>query len=205
MLGALSILGVNMDTTIHKCKECGFEFHYSGKKINYCPGCGALTSEWREIFKDLLQLADVDKKLSDSISLFNKNAYLDAARTALILLESELKNKGNTDKFGYPLVNEVLGFEYDNSNNEFTREPKIKINDLGSNLERNEQKGIEQLVHGLFRGLRNILMHKQVDLSPINGLTIIVLCNMIIDIINNGSIDKTRYCEWKLINPKNST
>lgn len=182
--------------TKHSCNECGHEIEHPGRPFNYCPRCGALAPHWQAACRDLLNLANKNRYLDDSIRLFGKNAYLDSARTALISLETQLRELGETERHGVDLVKYVLGFEFNPNENRLTREPLVKINNLATPKDRSEQEGFQLLVLGLFKGLRNILIHQQVPLNPINSMSIVIMCNMTLDILKDGSFRNERTCTW---------
>lgn len=184
-----------------KCRQCEFEADVPQAVFNYCPGCGALGSIWQDVCHALLTLYDNEGRLKDASQLFGKAAYTEAARAALLTLEVELKNRGQTDSFGAQLVDEVLGFEYDKKSEQFRKEPKVRINELTSQIHRNEQDGFRMLMAGMFKGLRNTLIHNQVRLSAIHALAVIVISDFLVDMLDKGSITNPRVCVWTRVTP----
>lgn len=185
-----------METMTFKCRQCGMEADVPALAFNYCPTCGALGPHWQDVCNALLTLYDSEKRLTDASKLFKKASYTEAARSALLALEVELKRRGQTHSFGAQLVDEVLGFEYDKKTQQFKKEPKVKINDLENHVQRNEQDGFRLLVSGMFKGLRNTLAHNQLNLSAIHSLSIIVISDLLVDILSKGSILNKRTCVW---------
>lgn len=186
-------------SSIPKCAECGLEFDSKLRDANYCPRCGSLAPHWLAACTGLLTLINRGQKLDEATNLFRKHAYLDSARTATVLLESELRLIGESDKFGSELVKQVLSFDFDRSKNKVTREPIRKINQLSNRTERNEQEGFEQLINGVFKCLRNVVAHEQAPISPINSFTIVALVSLIMDILDHGSIREERTCVWRRV------
>ncbi len=175
------------------------EVEVTQAEFNYCPGCGVLGAHWQQLCNALLSLYEGDGRLTEALALFRKAAYPDAARAALISIEMELKRLGKTENYGSQLVDDVLSFEYDKKEQMYPREPIIKINDLSSQSDRNEQDGIRLLISGMFKGLRNVLMHQHVKFSPIHALSVVVISNLLIDILNHGSISNERKCVWRKV------
>lgn len=192
-----------MNDETFKCNECGMTADVPQTQFNYCPGCGALGTHWQALCNALLTLYEKEGRMAESLRLYRKAAYPDAARSALISIETELKRLGETQSYGTGLVDEVLSFEYDNKTKKCVREPIVKVNDLNSQNDRNEQDGIRLLISGMFKGLRNALMHDHVKLSPVNALSVVVMSNLVIDILNKGSILKERVCIVKKIKRSN--
>lgn len=195
----------NMKERAFRCNECGLHVDVAEAEFNYCPRCGALAPHWQALCGALLSLYERDGRILDAVRLYRKAAYPDAARSALISIETELKRLGKTQSYGTHLVDEVLAFEYDHNAKKYLREPAIKINKLKTNTDRNEQDGIRLLINGLFKGLRNTLMHQHVRLSPIDALSIVVMSNLMIHILNNGSILNERVCIWRKVKKPNHT
>ncbi|MBA4371515.1 MAG: hypothetical protein C0402_01495 [Thermodesulfovibrio sp.] len=186
-----------------KCSECGMEVAVPQIAINYCPNCGVLGAHWQRICNALLLLYEGDGRLKEALRLFRKAVYPDAARAALISLEMEMKRLGRTESHGTRLVDEVLSFEYDKKERKYLREPIVRVNALKSQKDRSEQEGIHMLISGMFKVFRNTLMHQHVRFSPIDALSVVVMSNLLIDILNNGSILNKRVCRWKKVKLSN--
>lgn len=184
---------------IFQCNECGFEKGYIGVPFSYCPSCGALAAHLQSACSSILGLANIDKGLADAVRLFKKNEYLNAARTAMVLLETRLKELGGTDMFGTRLVKHVLSFDYDKKSKTMIRPPIIPINDLDTNVKRGEQEGFMALVLGIFQGLRNVIMHDQNRIQPVHALAILINCDIAFDVLSDGSLKNERVCVWKKI------
>ncbi len=186
-----------------KCNECGFSTNLNvASSFNYCPTCAILAPHWQSACSGLLGLANIDKELLPAIKAFRKNEYLNAARTATILLESKLRELGETDLYGVALVKHTLDFDFDNKSNTMNRPPKVQINELKTNVQRNEQKGFVSLVTGIFGGLRNVIIHDQIPLNPIHGMAIVLTCDIAFNVLNNGSLKNERVCVWTKVKSK---
>lgn len=182
-----------------RCRECGLVVEFKGPPFNYCPKCGALAARFQDACNSILSLYQGDGRLNEAIDRFRKTAYTDAARAAMISLEMELRRIGNTESYGSQLVDELLSFDYDRKSGTFVREPVIKVNDLSSPSDRTEQEGIRQLILGMFKGLRNSLMHQHLNFSPIHALSMVVMSHLLMDILNQGSILNPRFCVWRRV------
>ncbi len=77
-----------------------------------------------------------------------KNAILDAMH----YLSKLLREKTSIDSDGASLVHQALGGEI----------PKLKINKLQTESELDEQKGLIQILQGLYTGIRNPRSHEQI-------------------------------------------
>ncbi len=188
-----------MDNDTFECEECGMQMDAPQMAFNYCPGCGTLGAHWQYLCNGLLTLYERDGRLQEALTLFRKSAHVDAARAALISLETELKRLGNTQSFGNQLVDDVLGFDFDKKTQQVTRPPKVAINDLASPSDRNEHEGVRLLIAGMFRGIRNSLMHNHVRFNPVHALSVVVMTDLLLDVLKNGSILKERTCVWRRV------
>jgi uncharacterized protein (TIGR02391 family) len=74
-----------------------------------------------------------------------KNAILDALR----YLTKMIRDKSGLDGDGISLIGQAFGGD----------EPKIRINKLQTQSERDEQKGFLQIISGLYQGIRNPRTH----------------------------------------------
>ena len=120
----------------------------------------------------------IDSRLWASI----QNAYEAGNYTAAILdsvhyLSDLIRSKSGLDSDGHALVGEAFGGEV----------PIIKVNALHTDTEKNEQKGIEFLLRGVYTAIRNPRSHEKHSDSC-------EVADVIISFINYlaGLIDKSR-------------
>jgi uncharacterized protein (TIGR02391 family) len=115
--------------------------------------------------------SDLWREISNSYEAGNyKNAILDAMH----YLTKVLREKTGLDSDGTTLVGQSLGGD----------PPKLKINKLQTESERDEQKGIMQIVLGLYTGIRNPRSHEQIVDTKYEADPIIYFVDYITKIIN---------------------
>src|SRR5690348_572445 len=83
-------------------------------------------------------------------NVYEGGNYSHAILEAMHLLSNTLREKANIDGDGVSLVGQALGGD----------SPKLRLNRLQTDSERNIQKGIEQILRGLYVGIRNPRSHE---------------------------------------------
>ena len=83
----------------------------------------------------------------------NNGHYCDAILAGTKYLTDVLRQKGGVEGDGAQLVGQVLG----------GTAPKLPINSLQTTSEKDEQKGIEQLLRGYYMGVRNPRTHENME------------------------------------------
>lgn len=98
------------------------------------------------VFKDLVspEIYEVIK------TKYESSLYSDAILEAIKCLTNLIRDKGNVDGDGAGLIGQAFG----------GNSPKIKFNRMQTNSEIDEQKGFEQLLRGLYVGIRNPRTHE---------------------------------------------
>lgn len=81
---------------------------------------------------------------------YESGLLADAVLEAMKVLTSTIREKAMADGDGASLVGQALGGQ----------SPKIKLNKMESTSERDEQRGFEQLLRGLYQGIRNPRTHE---------------------------------------------
>jgi uncharacterized protein (TIGR02391 family) len=197
-----------MKDKMYKCNKCHTEFHVIGHQFNFCPNCGELYEETitylNEYFR-IIQLSEMLSKVKELVCEGNMSA---AVREAIIIFETKVKEEsGLHDSVGYSLMTEAFSFQWDQKKKELIKEPRIKVNNLSNQLERDEQEGVKFLAMGLMQGIRNIFMHSKGSDSIYFAMQIITLIDFLLKHINqDGSITKDhgKCCEvFKKINDSN--
>lgn len=84
-------------------------------------------------------------------SPYETENYSHAILEATYLLSGVLRERAGVDGDGTSLVGQALGGD----------DPKLKLNAFQSESERNEQKGFEQILRGVYVGIRNPRSHEQ--------------------------------------------
>jgi uncharacterized protein (TIGR02391 family) len=120
---------------------------------------------------DTLIQPDLWQDISNSYEAGNyRNSILDAMH----YLTNILREKTGIDADGASLVGQALGGD----------SPKLKINKLQTESERDEQNGIMQILIGLYKGIRNPRSHEQKEDTENEADPIIYFIDYITKIIN---------------------
>lgn len=101
-----------------------------------------------------------------------KNAILDAIH----LLSELLRERADVDGDGASLVGQALSGD----------SPRLRINKLQTETEKNEQRGLEQILRGVYLGIRNPRSHEQYEDKKEAADAIILFVNHIIGIISEA-------------------
>lgn len=79
--------------------------------------------------------------------------YTHAVLDSMHYLSNVLREKAGVDGDGVALVGQALGGD----------SPRLRVNKLQTETERNIQKGLEQILRGLFQAIRNPRSHEQIE------------------------------------------
>ena len=113
--------------------------------------------------------------LWDAISSsYEAGNYSHAVLEALHHLTTVLRDKSGVDGDGAALVGQALGGDM----------PKLRVNALQSESERNVQKGIEQLLRGVYLAIRNPRSHEQLKDTQRDADAIIHFVDYILRILD---------------------
>ena len=98
-----------------------------------------------------------DKELVRCVSSkLDNNEYTDALKTALIYLTERIRNiTGLHNLDGDSLITKSLSLA----------NPLIKVNELLTDSDKNEQKGIMQILQGIYSAFRNPINHSMLNIS----------------------------------------
>ena len=144
------------------------------------------------------QRLPISPAFTRAIAQIHKNEFEAAARTALIVVEEQLKQATHLDAYGSDLFAKAFNYKLD-SEGKLSDPPLIRVNDLLTESDRAEHEGIKLLCLGTSKGIRNLVAHNTTKLLPQTCVSILVLCNLVLDIITSGSILNDRYCIWTRI------
>jgi len=100
--------------------------------------------------------------------------YSHAILDAMHHLGNVLRAKANLDGDGTTLVGQALGGE----------SPRLRVNKLQTITEKDVQKGLEQILRGLYSGIRNPRSHEHVEDSTKDADAIIHFVSYVLDIID---------------------
>ena len=82
---------------------------------------------------------------------YENHNYTGAILDAMHFLSNLLRDKTGLEDDGVSLVGQALG----------GRNPKLKVNKLQSESDKNVQKGVEQILRGLYQAIRNPRSHEK--------------------------------------------
>jgi len=119
----------------------------------------------------------VEERLADAItSSYESGNYSGTVIDAIHVLGDLILSKSGLDLDG----NALIGTAFGGSN------PPIRVNSLQTESDKEEQKGIEQLIRGLYTGIRNPRSHAKKDDSLETAHSLIVLVDYLIRRIQKG-------------------
>lgn len=109
-------------------------------------------------------------------STYEAKNYSHAILDAMHHLSNVLREKTGADGDGATLVGQALGGE----------SPRLRINKLQTETERNEQKGIESILRGLYQAIRNPRSHEQIEDKQEAADAVIYFINYLLGIIEKS-------------------
>jgi uncharacterized protein (TIGR02391 family) len=109
-------------------------------------------------------------------STYEAGNYSHAILDAVHFMSDLIREKANVDGDGPTLVSQALGGEI----------PKLKLSKLQTQTERDLQKGIEQILRGIYQAIRNPRSHEQITDAQETADSIVYFLNYLIGIINQS-------------------
>jgi len=107
-------------------------------------------------------------------SVYTAGNYSHAILEAVHHLSSVLRNRSGVDGDGAALVGQAIGGD----------SPRIRVSSLQTDSERNVQKGIEQILRGIYLAIRNPRSHEPTNDSKETADAIIYFLNYILGILD---------------------
>ncbi|WP_308922340.1 TIGR02391 family protein [Janthinobacterium sp. J1-1] len=114
-------------------------------------------------------------------SAYEAENYSHAILEATYLISGVLRERAGVDGDGASLVGQALAGD----------DPKLKLNAFQSESERNEQKGFEQMLRGIYLGIRNPRSHEQTTDDKETADAIIHFLGYIIKRLNSSKAEFT--------------
>ncbi len=102
--------------------------------------------------------------------------YSHAILDAMHYMSEIIREKSGVDGDGQGLVGAAFGGQ----------SPILRVNKLQTETERNIQKGLEQILRGMYQGIRNPRSHEQIDDTKNTADAIIYFVNYLISIIDQS-------------------
>lgn len=121
--------------------------------------------------------AEIRRDLWDAIAKhYESQVYSSAVLEAIHQLSGVLRERANVDGDGISLVSQALASD----------NPRLRINKFQTETEKNEQKGLEQILRGIYQGIRNPRSHEQSEDTKETADAIILFVNYIIGVISKA-------------------
>ncbi|MBY8992757.1 MAG: TIGR02391 family protein [Candidatus Lokiarchaeota archaeon] len=109
-------------------------------------------------------------------SAYKSENYNHAIVDAIHYLTNVIRDKSGVDGDGESLIGQAFG----------GHSPKLRINKLQTQSEQDEQKGLVQLLIGLYKGIRNPRSHEQITDDQITADAIIYFINYLVCVIDKS-------------------
>jgi uncharacterized protein (TIGR02391 family) len=106
-------------------------------------------------------------------STYESENYSHAVLDAIHLLTQVLREKSGVDADGAALVGQALG----------GKPPRLRVNKLQTETEQNIQRGFEDMLRGIYRGIRNPRSHEQIEDRKDTADAIICFINYLLTIL----------------------
>ena len=103
------------------------------------------------------------------ISSFDQGSYGDAARKAVEVIMSEIRQRSGKQTDGDALIRDAVR----------VAGPVSFSRDAQDNNERQVTEGVKQMLQGIYKGIRNPASHGYEDYSRLEAMQIMVLCSFI--------------------------
>lgn len=121
-----------------------------------------------------LQTAIPDKLWTAIANAYEAENYSHAILEATYHVSSVIREKAGVDGDGASLVGQALGGD----------DPKLKLNALQTESQRNVQKGYEQILRGIYLGIRNPRSHEQTTDNKETADAIIHFLGYVVGLLN---------------------
>jgi uncharacterized protein (TIGR02391 family) len=130
----------------------------------------------------------LDERLWRSIqSSYESRNFTGAILDGIYFLSDLIREKTGLESDGTTLVGQAFG----------GKTPKLRVNTLQTESEKNIQAGIEQLMRGLYRAVRNPRSHEKYTDNQKDADAIILFTNYLLGIIDQA---KTRFSKSEFLN-----
>lgn len=121
---------------------------------------------------------EISEELWDTIQARYQNGdYTGAIRDAFVFLSNIIRDKSDLNGDGVDLINKAFS-----ENN-----PKIKINKLETASDNNEQKGIANILRGIYQYIRNPRSHDKYEDTEDDCISILFFIDLLINRIKGST------------------
>lgn len=122
---------------------------------------------------------DIDVELWQSIQKnYESENYSGAIVDAILRLTETIRNKTGLEGDGASLIGQAFG----------GTNPKIKVNKLQTDAEKDVQKGIQEILRGLYSAIRNPRSHDAVKDKQKDADAIIIFVNYLLTVIDQSKL-----------------
>ncbi len=104
--------------------------------------------------------------------------YSGAILDSILFLTDTIRNKSGLEGDGASLVGQAFGGE----------NPRIKLNKLQTDSERDEQKGVQEILKGIYTGIRNPRSHDAIKDEESSADSIIGFINFLLGLVDNSQL-----------------
>jgi uncharacterized protein (TIGR02391 family) len=125
----------------------------------------------------------IDERLWQTIrENYENSQYTSAILDSIYFLNDLIRDRTGLESDGVALIGQALG----------GKQPKLKVNSLQTESDRNVQEGMEQILRGIIRAVRNPRSHEKYNDKVTDADSIIIFINWLIGIIDQS---KTQFSE----------
>ncbi|OMD36342.1 TIGR02391 family protein [Paenibacillus odorifer] len=129
----------------------------------------------------------IDKKLWDSIKKnYESRSFSESIIDAIYFLSNLIRDKTGLESDGASLIGQAFG----------GTQPLIKVNAMQTESEINVQKGLEQILRGMYQAIRNPRSHDKFDDSQKEADAIITFIDYLCSVIDQS---KTQFSEVEFL------
>ena len=107
---------------------------------------------------------------------YEAGSYSNSILDAMHYLSNVLRERANIDGDGASLIGQALGGD----------NPRLRVNRFQTESEKTEQKGLEQIMRGMYQGIRNPRSHEQSEDDQATANAIILFIDYILGIITQA-------------------
>ena len=115
-------------------------------------------------------------------SSYELRSFTSATLDGVYYISDLIREKSGLEADGVALVGQAFGGD----------RPKLRVNKLQTETERNVQKGIEQILRGLYQAVRNPRSHEKYVDSEADAVALILFINYLCAIIDQSKTPFTR-------------
>lgn len=120
----------------------------------------------------------VEERLWNSIKRnYTSENYTNSILDAIQFIGDVIREKSGIESDGNQLIGAALGGE----------NPKIKLNNLSTETEKNFQKGIESILRGFYSAYRNPRSHSKIQDSEIEAFEVLTFLNHLLKIVDKST------------------